>query len=97
MKNFKKIDVLLKNITKNIFKRHDSEVLFLLQNWEKIVGEKYSNFSKPVKISKSGLLTIQTDYVYFLDLQYNSPEILKKINSLLRGNIIYKIKIVLKG
>ena len=96
MKNFQKIDDLLFAITKKIFKHHDKKILLLLNNWEFIVGKNFSNSSHPIKISKNGVLIIHVSYEYILDFQYQSPKIINKINSLLKDNIIYKIKVIQK-
>ena len=69
----------------NLMKVEDNfTVVWMLdRNWEFILGKKYANSSKPIKVQTSGLLTIQTTDEYFFDLQYNSREILKKVNSFL--------------
>ena len=36
MKNFKKVDDLIYNITKSIFKQHDKNLFILHENWESL-------------------------------------------------------------
>ena len=66
MRNFKKINELLVNITKEIYKRHDNNFLIILENWQKIVGNDLSSKSitktisnqAPIIDQDSGLLII---------------------------------------
>ena len=53
MKNFKKINELFTNITKQIYKRHDNNFLIILNNWKLIVGNHLSNKSIPKKLSSA--------------------------------------------
>ena len=52
MKNFKKINELFSNITKQIYKRHDNNFLIILDNWKLIVGSHLSNKSIPKNLIK---------------------------------------------
>ena len=52
MKNFKKINELFSNITKQIYKRHDNNFLIILDNWKLIVGNHLSNKSLPKSLIK---------------------------------------------
>ena len=96
MKNFKKINELFSNITKQIYKRHDNNFLIILDNWKLIVGSHLSNKSLPKKIRKDNTLIIIVDYEYFLDFQYRTETFKKKINALLESNTICKIKLLMK-
>ena len=96
MKNFKKINELFSNITKQIYKRHDNNFLIILDNWKLIVGNHLSNKSLPKKLNKDNTLIIMVDYEYLLDFQYQTETYKKKINALLESNTIYKIKILMK-
>ena len=58
MKNFKKINELFSNITKQIYKRHDNNFLIILDNWKLIVGSHLSNKSLPKKLNKDIFETI---------------------------------------
>ena len=51
MKNFKKVNELFLNITKQIYKRHDNNFLIILDNWKQIVGNHLSNKSLPKKLN----------------------------------------------
>ncbi len=96
MKNFKKINELFSNITKQIYKRHDNNFLIILNNWELIVGNHLSNKSLPKKINKNNILIVMVDNEYLLDFQYQTETFKKKINALLESNTICKIKVLLK-
>ena len=93
MKNFKKINELFTNITKQIYKRHDNNFLIILDNWELIVGSDLSNKSLPKKLNKDNTLIVIIDSEYLLDFQYQTENFKKKINALLDSNTIYKIKL----
>ena len=96
MKNFKKINELFSNITKQIYKRHDNNFLIILDNWKLIVGSHLSKKSLPKKLNKDNTLIVLVDNEYLLDFQYQTENFKKKINALLESNTIYKIKILMK-
>lgn len=96
MKNFKKVDDLIYSITKSIFKQHDKTLLKLNENWENLVSKTFCNTSTPIKINKNGVLIVKVDNKHFLNFQYESPTILKKINALLETKTICKIRVLQK-
>ena len=96
MKNFKKINELFSNITKQIYKRHENNFLIILDNWELIVGNNLNNKSLPKKLSKSDTLIVMVDHEYLLDFQYQTETFKEKINALLESNTICKIKVLIK-
>ena len=96
MKNFKKVDDLVYNITKRIFKQHDKNLFVLHENWEKCVDQVFYNTSTPTKITKSGVIIVKVESIHLLNLQYETALILKKINALLETKTICKIKVVQK-
>ena len=96
MKNFKKINELFTNITKQIYKRHDNNFLIILDNWKLIVGSGLSTKSIPKKLNKDSTLIVIVDNEYLLDFQYQTETFKKKINALLESNTICKIKLLMK-
>tara|TARA_B100000941_G_C28357062_1_gene474984 strand:- start:45 stop:338 length:294 start_codon:yes stop_codon:yes gene_type:complete len=96
MKNFKKINELFSNITKQIYKRHDNNFLIILDNWKLIVGSHLSNKSLPKKLYKNNILIVIVENEYLLDFQYQTETFKKKINALLESNTICKIRLLLK-
>ena len=96
MKNFKKINELFSNITKQIYKRHDNNFLIILDNWRLIVGNHLNEKSFPKKLRKDNTLIVVVDNEYLLDFQYQTENFLKKINALLESNTICKIKLLMK-
>lgn len=96
MKNFKKINELFSNITKQVYKRHDNNFLIILDNWKLIVGSHLNNKSIPKKLNKDNTLIVIVDSEYLLDFQYQTENFKIKINALLTSNTICKIKILLK-
>ena len=97
MKNFKRINELFFNITKQIYKRHNKNFLIILDNWEKIVGDDLSSKSFPKKINRDNTLIVMVDHEYLLDFQYQNEIFKKKINALLESNTICRIKLVMKN
>ena len=96
MKNFKKINELFTNITKQIYKRHDNNFLIILDNWKQIVGNNLSSKSLPKKLNKDNTLVVIIDNEYLLDFQYQTETFKRKINALLESNTICKIKLLMK-
>ena len=97
MTNFKKVDELIFDITKQIFKRHDKNFLTIQENWEFLVGKELYNLSQPKKINKYDVLIVSVKNPYLLDLQYKTEEIIKKINALLKSKTVCKIKLIVKN
>ena len=97
MRNFKKINELLVNITKEIYKRHDNNFLIILENWQKIVGNDLSSKSFPKKLNKDNTLIVTVNNEYLLDFQYQTEIFKRKINALLGSNTICKIKLLMKN
>ena len=97
MKNFKKADDLIFNITKQIFKRHDKNFLKILENWENLVGKEFYDNSVPKKINSYNELIVYVNDLNFLNFQYETQNILKKINALLESKTICKIKVYIKN
>tara|TARA_E500000178_G_C16609125_1_gene568219 strand:- start:7 stop:300 length:294 start_codon:yes stop_codon:yes gene_type:complete len=97
MKNFKKFDDLVFNITKKIFKRHDNNFLLIISNWNSIIGEKLSSKSYPKKINRYKVLLVSVESEAFLEFQYNTELFLKKINTLLGNKTICKIRLLIKN
>ena len=96
MKNFKKINELILDITKQIYKRHDNNFLIILDNWKQIVGNHLSNKSLPKKLNKDNTLVVMIDNEYLLDFQYQTETFKKKINALLESSTVCKIKLLMK-
>ena len=96
MKNFKKINDLFFNITKQIYKRHDNNFLFIMENWKQTVGDDFNKKSFPKKLNKDNTLFVTVDYDCFLDFQYKTEVFKKKINVLLESETVCKIKLLLK-
>ena len=96
MKNFKKINELFFNITKQIYKRHDNNYLIILDNWKQIVGTNLNSKSYPKKINNENILIVMVDCEYLLDFQYQTENFKIKINTLLESNTICKIKLLIK-
>ena len=96
MKNFKKINELFINITKQIYKRHDNNFLLILDNWQLIVGNHLSDKSQPKKLNKENTLIVTVDNEYLLDFQFQTEKIKKKINALLESNTICRIRLLVK-
>ena len=97
MKSFKKVNSLIYDITKKINKRHDYNYLLILKNWNKMVGENLSDKTYPEKINRYNILIVSVESEFFLEFQYKTADILKKINALLKSKTICKIKLVVKN
>ena len=83
MTNFKKVDELIFDITKQIFKRHDKNFLTIQENWEFLVGKELYNLSQPKKINKYDVLIVSVKSL-FIRFTIQNREIIKKINALLK-------------
>ena len=95
MKDFKKVDELILNITKQIFKRHDKNILIILDNWKYLVGNDLHTICYPIKINRFDVLIVRVQSAYLIELQYKTDELIKKINALLKSKTICKIKLMI--
>ena len=96
MNNFKKLDKIAFKITSKIFKKYDYNLIKIFENWEKIVGKKFSMTTSPKKISKNKSLIVFVESKVVMDFEYFSPEVLKKVSAIIGKDIITNIKILQK-
>ena len=74
---------------------HSLQQAQIIFNWKEIVGCELAHRSKVEKINH-GVLTLNAQSGVALELQYQSGEIIKKINDLCGYQIITRLKIVQK-
>ena len=97
---FKKIGKSLPKIINRDIKRKNFIQFSLLNNWESIVGKKISKFCKPDKIIFShtkninGTVFLKTIRGRSLEIEFQSEEIIEKLNQYFGYKAINKISII---
>jgi hypothetical protein len=90
---------LLPDNLNKIFKKEGALFFEINKNWNRIIGDEFFNFSRPLKLKRSSdecLLIIQTDKKFTLEIDYLRDDIIEKINSFCGYNAVQKIKVISK-
>jgi len=90
---------LLPDNLNKIFKKEGALFFEINKNWNRIIGDEFFNFSRPLKLKKNSdgcLLIIQTEKKFTLEIDYLRDDIIEKINSFFGYNAVQKIKVISK-
>jgi hypothetical protein len=99
------IDKYFRNLAKAAFVRHGFASEQLISQWDAVVGPQFAAFSAPDKIKwpraavenarkTGGTLVIRADAGRGLELHYEAPRIMERVNQFLGYGAITAIKIV---
>ena len=99
-----RLDKHFKAITRAAFERHGFAQGEILIQWPAIAGDKLAQWATPVRITwprqpqpgrkSGGLLLVRVDPARALDLQYEAPRLIERINSYFGYGAIAAIKVV---
>ena len=76
----KRISIISRSITKDIFKKRGFKEHKVITNWKDIVGDEISIYTIPESLTHNKLLTIKCESSHALEFQYHIPKIIERIN-----------------
>jgi hypothetical protein len=85
----KRISIISKNITKDIFEKRGFKEQKVITNWKDIVGEEINSYTIPESLTQNKLLIIKCESSHALEFQYEIPKIIDRI-SVMMGYIAVK-------
>jgi hypothetical protein len=99
-----RLDKHFKALTQAVYERHGFAYGEILAQWEAIMGERLSEHTRPLRIrwpkqpssarKYGGVLIIQTNPGFALELQYEVPRLIERVNSYFGYGAIAGVKIV---
>jgi hypothetical protein len=96
----KKIDSLLKPITRHALKSHHYLIAQIYMHWKDIVGTHFYKISKPEKVylknpNTPGILYLKVAHsAYIMEIRFHEKMIIEKVNGFLGQKAIEKINYV---
>jgi len=92
----KHIKDIIKSFVKKTKINEINEEIFIIKNWEKIIGSEMSRTTAPVKLYKDKLFINVENSVIMEEMIYRKQELIDKINCLFKEkkikDIIFKIQ-----
>ena len=94
---FKNLNTITQDLKRKIYKKKDTRLVIIMENWEDIVGKEYYKKSNPLKITKDDALKVEVSNEVLLGFTYSNQNYITKIDNLLgKKDSIKKIFIVQK-
>ena len=89
----KRISIISRSITKDIFKKRGFKEHKVITNWKDIVGDEISIYTIPESLTHNKLLTIKCESSHALEFQYHIPKIIERITIMMGYPAIKSIRI----
>jgi hypothetical protein len=99
-----RLDKHFKQLTRAVFERHGFAYGEALMQWDAIVGERLAQHTRPLKVKwprqhsspqkLGGVLMVQAAPGFALELHYETPRLIERINSYFGYGAISAVKIV---
>jgi hypothetical protein len=99
-----RLDKHFRQLTRAAFERHGFAYGEALMQWDAIVGERLAQHTRPLKLKWprqgsspqkfGGILTVQAAPGFALELQYETPRLIERLNGYFGYGAISAIKIV---
>ncbi|MDG2000756.1 MAG: DciA family protein [Alphaproteobacteria bacterium] len=89
----KRISIISRNITKDIFKKRGFKEHKVITNWKDIVGDEISIYTIPESLTHNKLLTIKCESSHALEFQYHIPKIIERITIMMGYPAVKSIRI----
>ena len=80
---FKNLNTITQNIKRKIYKKKDTRLIIIMENWEEIVGKEYYKKSNPLKITRDQELKVEVSNDILLDFSYSNQMYINKIDNIL--------------
>ena len=91
--NPRRISMISKSITKDIFKKKGFKEQKVITNWKDIVGDEISTYTIPESLSQNRLLTVKCESSHALEFQYCIPKIIERISIMMGYTAVKDIRI----
>ena len=89
----KRISIITRSITKDIFKKRGFKEHKVITNWKDIVGDEISIYTIPESLTHNKLLTIKCESSHALEFQYHIPKIIERITIMMGYPAVKSIRI----
>jgi hypothetical protein len=99
-----RLDKHFKALTQAVYERHGFAYGEILAQWDAILGERLSEHTRPLRIKwpkqpnsarkYGGVLVVKADQGFALELQYEAPRLIERVNSYFGYGAIAGVKIV---
>jgi hypothetical protein len=89
----KRISIISRSITKDIFKKRGFKEHKVITNWKDIVGDEISIYTIPESLTHNKLLTIKCESSHALEFQYHIPKIIERITIMMGYPAVKSIRI----
>jgi hypothetical protein len=99
-----RLDKHFKTLTRAVYERHGFAYGEILAQWDAILGERLSEHTRPSRIKwprqpssarkYGGILVVQADPGFALELQYEVPRLIERVNSYFGYGAITWVKIM---
>ena len=89
----KRISIISRSITKDIFKKRGFKEHKVITNWKDIVGDEISIYTIPESLTHNKLLTIKCESSHALEFQYHIPKIIERITIMMGYPAVKGIRI----
>jgi hypothetical protein len=91
--NPKRISIISKSITKDIFKKRGFKEQKVITGWKDIVGDEISSYTTPESLTKNKLLIVKCESSHALEFQYSIPKIIERITTVMGYSAVKDIRI----
>tara|TARA_B100001996_G_C18582695_1_gene562884 strand:+ start:318 stop:779 length:462 start_codon:yes stop_codon:yes gene_type:complete len=91
--NPRRISMISKSITKDIFKKKGFKEQKVITNWKDIVGDEISSYTIPESLTQNRLLTVKCESSHALEFQYCIPKIIERISIMMGYTAVKDIRI----
>jgi hypothetical protein len=87
-------------LTEKSLSKHGGSLALVIQNWQEIVGPEYSRYALPMALKfagptqHNGTLHIQVDGPAAVELQYQLPQIIQRVNGFLGFQAVAQVRMV---
>ena len=89
----KRISIISRSITKDIFKKRGFKEHKVITNWKDIVGDEINIYTIPESLTHNKLLTIKCESSHALEFQYHIPKIIERITIMMGYPAVKSIRI----
>ena len=91
--NPKRISIISRSITKDIFKKRGFKEHKVITNWKDIVGDEISIYTIPESLTHNKFLTVKCESSHALEFQYHIPKIIERITIMMGYPAVKGIRI----